>query len=106
MIDLTKLEGFEWDRGNITKNKEKHNVGKQECEEIFFNKPFFIFDDDVHSGEEKRYGALGITNKQRRLSLFFTIRKNKIRVISARAQGKKDRTIYANEEQKLLKKAG
>lgn len=104
MIDFSKLEGFEWDKGNTNKNKDKHGVEKNESEEIFFNQPLIIFDDEEHSTEkEKRYGALGITNDKRRLAIYFTIRNNKIRIISARDQGKKDKGIYTKEEKKERK---
>lgn len=103
-FDISGIEGFEWDQGNIDKNKLKHSVSKEECEEVFFNQPLRIFDDEVHSGVEKRYGALGKTNKQRRLVVFFTIRNNKIRIISTRDQGKKDRKFYEEIEKQYKKK--
>ncbi len=93
--DLTKIDGFEWDEGNSLKNKIKHDVESKECEEVFLNEPLRFFDDDIHSGNEKRYGVLGKTNNGRKLTMFFTIRKYKIRVISAYDQGKNDRKIYA-----------
>ena len=33
MIDLDKIEGFEWDKGNMNKNLIKHNITNKECEE-------------------------------------------------------------------------
>ncbi|MBI4600293.1 BrnT family toxin [Candidatus Uhrbacteria bacterium] len=93
------IEGFDWDSGNAEKNWLKHQVRKEECEEAFFNKPLIVFDDSVYSKNEKRYGALGKTNKGRRLCIIFTIRKNMIRIISARDQDRKDRAIYASIEQ-------
>lgn len=104
--DFSKLEGFEWDEGNITKNKEKHKVDYKECEEVFLNEPVRIFDDEVHSKAEKRYGALGKTNSERRLVIFFTIRNKKIRVISARGQGKKDKKVYEEVEKDFKRKRG
>ena len=99
MKNLSNLEGFEWDKGNSLKNKDKHDVDKDECEQIFFNQPLIIFDDDEHTTEkEKRYGALGKTNEDRGLAIYFTIRNNKFRIISARNQGKKDKQEYTKEE--------
>ena len=103
-FDVSKIEGFEWDKGNVEKNKKKHNVNPEECEQIFFNMPLILFNDEKHSGKEERFGALGKTDKGRKLAIFFTLRKNKIRVISARNQGKGDRVTYDGEEQKILKK--
>lgn len=99
-IDLSSLSGFDWDEANRAKNWIKHKVDYKEAEEIFFNKPLIIFDDKKHSVREKRWGALGKTNKGRVLAIYFTIRNNRIRIISARDQGRKDKTIYANIEQK------
>lgn len=105
-LDLAKIEGFEWDEGNLLKNKIKHSVESKECEEVFLNEPLRFFDDDVHSGSEKRYGVLGKTNRSRKLTIFFTIRKNRIRVISAYDQGKDDRKIYALVEEEFSKIEG
>ncbi len=102
---LSRIEGFDWDKGNIDKNRIKHNVFKEECEQVFYNQPLRIFDDDVHVKNEKRYGALGKTNKGRYLVIFFTIRSNKIRVISARDQGKKDRKVYQEAERQFKKES-
>ena len=96
------IVGFEWDRGNIEKNKVKHGVSNQECEEAFFNHPVHLFDDKVHSGIEERYGILGKTNVGKRIAVAFTIRGSRVRVISARPQSKKDRLIYSQAERNSL----
>lgn len=85
---------FEWNKGNIDKNLRKHNVTDKEGEEVFESKQKFIFEDEKHSLIEKRYMIWGITSKGRRLSVFFTIRKEKIRIISARDMHKKERREY------------
>lgn len=103
IIDIGRIVGFDWDRANIDKNKIKHNVEKEECQEALLNQPLRIFDDEVHSKNEKRYGALGRTNKRRHLAIFFTIRNNKIRVISARDQGEDERKTYQEVERQYKK---
>jgi len=85
-----KIEGFDWDHGNILKNWIKHGVTAGECEEIFFNESLLTVDDNKHSQTEKRYLALGKTNEERALTVIFTIRENKIRVTSARDQNGKE----------------
>lgn len=85
---------FDWDKSNLDKNWKKHKVHYKEAEEVFFNKPLKIFPDKKHSKKEKRFVALGITNKRRGLTIIFTVRSNNIRVISARNQNKKERGIY------------
>ena len=82
--DLEKCTGFEWDDGNQGKNWECHKVTDGECEEIFFNDPLVAGADPAHSKRERRYYALGSTDTGRGLFVAFTIRKQLIRVISAR----------------------
>lgn len=91
---LRQCEGFEWDKGNKEKNLESHRVASSECEEIFFNQPLIVADDEGHSISETRYYALGQTVAGRKLFVVFTIRKNQIRVISARDMSRKERKIY------------
>ena len=90
---------FDWDPNNIDKNWTKHGVHWQECESIFDSK-IFVVDDNVHSIYEKRFTVLGITHQGRFLYVTITIRNNKIRVISARDQSKKNRKIYFDEVQR------
>lgn len=85
---------FEWDKGNVEKNWIKHKVRFKEAEEVFANKPLITLKNVKHSQKEDRYIAFGITDKKRRLYLVFTIRKEKIRIISVRNQNKKEREYY------------
>lgn len=92
--NFNEIEGFDWDKGNIEKNWKKHNVRSGEIEEIFFNDPLIVLNDDFYSDFEKRYMCLGITNTSRKLFCVFTIRENKIRPISARDMTPKERKAY------------
>jgi uncharacterized DUF497 family protein len=94
MIDLSQLTGFDWDESNREKNWEKHGVLASECEEVFFNLPLLLQSDATHSQKESRYYVLGHTIAGRRLFIAFTVRDDKIRVISARDMSKKERKIY------------
>lgn len=89
-LDLSKIEGFEWDKGNFD-HIRKHKVSFRECEEIFMNKPLLLSKDKSHSEIEERFQALGVTNNRKLIFLAFTIRNNRIRVISARDQNRKER---------------
>lgn len=89
---------FQWDKGNIFKNIEKHNVTAQEAEEVFVNDPFIVSEDAKHSEQEQRFYGLGQTKTNRRLFVAFTIRDKKIRVISIRDMKKKERSIYERLE--------
>ena len=92
-IDLKALEGFEWDKGNLG-HIRKHDVDYRECEETFLNKPLIVNEDETHSQAEERFRVYGQTNKNRLLFMIFTIRNNKLRVISARDQSKKERKEF------------
>lgn len=87
---------FEWDKGNKDKNWIKHNISNKEAEQVFKNIPIFYEGDFKHSHFEKRYMCLGKTDKNRKLFISFTIRKQKIRIISARDQSKKEREFFKN----------
>lgn len=95
--ELGWVQGFEWDDGNVTKSARKHQVSCEEAEQVFFNRPLFLVDDLGHSRNEPRAKMFGMSHDGRKLTVSFTIRKNQIRVISARAMNRKERKIY--EEQ-------
>lgn len=98
-FDLTKIEGFDWDTGNLDKNLKKHHVTNQEGEEVFANNPL-ISEDLRHSEKEQRFYATGRTNQGRLLFVSFTVRKieqkPKIRIISVRDINKKEEVKYEN----------
>lgn len=85
---------FEWDKGNQDKNFLSHKVTDEECEEIFFDFKKRILKDILHSIRENRFILIGQTKNQRVLFVIFTLRKDKIRVISARDLNKKERKLY------------
>jgi uncharacterized DUF497 family protein len=91
---IDALEGFEWDAGNAQKNWSSHRVTQAESEEVFFNLPVFVLEDAKHSVRERRYNVLGRTNADRLLSVIFTIRGHRVRIISARPMSRKERTAY------------
>lgn len=92
--DLSKFTGFDWDAGNRDKNWRKHQVSLAECEQAFFNQPLLLLEDAKHSTKEARTLLLGITDEGRLLSVVFTERGAKIRVISARPMHKNERELY------------
>lgn len=91
---LAKCVGFQWDRGNATKNSDKHDVSQSECEQVFFNRPLLVKYDAEHSWAERRYFALGRTDEDRFMFVAFTIRDDQIRVISARDMTQAERRRY------------
>ena len=98
MIDSDAVVGFDWDAGNLGKNS-KHGVDNREAEEVFFNQPLLVTSDDIHSGDEIRWRALGRTDADRKLTVVFTLRKSGtvLRVISARDMHRKEEALYDQE---------
>lgn len=93
-LEIEAIVGFEWDDGNIHKNEKKHDLKWTIIEEIFFNEPLLVVEDFKHSLNECRCVALGKNNFGDLITVVFTVRKQHIRVISARAMSKKERIIY------------
>lgn len=91
---IVKPVEFDWNEFNKEKNWHKHKVDFRECEEVFSNRPLKTYHDVKHSQNENRFAALGITYNYRRLYLVFAVRKNKIRIISARDMSRKERNLY------------
>ncbi len=86
---------FEWDEEKNRINKRKHKVSFQEAQYAFLDPDRIIAEDRQHSDDEKRYYCFGEV-KGGVLTVRFTYRKNKIRIIGAGywRQGKK---IYEKE---------
>ena len=94
-LDVEAIVGFDWDEGNIHKNEDKHGLKWTAIEEVFFNEPLLIVEDFKHFLHECRCVALGKNDFGDLVTIIFTIRRDHIRVISARAMSKKERSIYA-----------
>ena len=94
MLDFAAIDGFDWHAGNRDKNLQKHGVSATEFEQVFFNLPNLGQPDPVHSQTEARYFSLGQTDAGRYLFIVFTLRSDKIRVISAHDMSRKETEIY------------
>src|SRR5678809_546405 len=93
IIDDEVLE-FDWDDGNFEKNWIKHKVTAQEAEEVFADEHKTVFLNIKHLGKELRFFIIGTTYSNRLLSIAYTERNEKVRVISARDANKKEVKIY------------
>jgi hypothetical protein len=97
---LREAVGFDWDEGNVEKNWRKHSVRFSECEEVFLRTPRFPPAGTRHArAEEARFTALGRTALGRLLSIVFTFRGDRIRVISARDMSRKERREHSKHEE-------
>lgn len=83
---------FEWDEEKNKINIKKHGISFDTAM-LVFNDPYHIeFYDTEHSIDEDRYIALGYVKDI--LFVVFVERKEKIRLISARAATKFERREY------------
>jgi len=88
------IVGFEWDDGNRDKSLKKHGVTDTEAEEVFADTGRVIREDVEHSQTEARHYLIGKTEKGRILFVSFTIRRNLLRIISARPVNRKEINLY------------
>jgi uncharacterized DUF497 family protein len=89
---------FEWDEDKSRGNLKKHRVAFEEAKTVF-NDPFAItIVDPVHSDEEGRYLGVGQSAKGRMLMVYYTERKDNIRIIGCRKATKSERRTYEDQE--------
>jgi uncharacterized DUF497 family protein len=72
---------FDWDQGNIEKIMQRFSL--EEVEE-FFSQEIFVVEDKNHSSDEPRFIATGLGPRNKSMFVCFTLRSEKIRVVSAR----------------------
>ena len=88
---------FEWNENKAVANLKKHGVSFEEAQSVFGDPLARIFDDDIHSFEEKRSAIFGHSNAGRLLIVSFSERgDDRIRIISARLATSKESRRYAN----------
>ncbi|MBI3559500.1 BrnT family toxin [Candidatus Gottesmanbacteria bacterium] len=85
---------FEWDEGNLHKSMRKHGVTPEEAESVFIDDNSVVLPDEKHSAVEKRFAIFGTSDVNRYVYVIFTIRKNKLRIISARRMHRKEVEKY------------
>ncbi len=98
MVIKSGIVEFEWDKGNLDKSYQKHGVTPKEAEEVFLDEESFVIPDVKHSQKEPRYILLGKTFEKKKLFIVFTIRKEKIRIISCRQMHKKEVEKYEGSQ--------
>ena len=86
---------FEWDRGNLNKNVQKHRVTTEEVEAVFRSGIALPLGVQTHPpANEQRLGIVGPTLDGKLLQVAFVLREGRVRVISARPAHKKERKRY------------
>jgi len=85
---------FEWYPPKAQSNLEKHKVSFQEASTIFADKNILELPDREHSENELRYIGVGRSDQGRLLFVNFTVRSDRVRIISARQTRSWERTEY------------
>ena len=88
---------IEWDDEKNEMNFQKHGLWLDDAWAVF-QSPMTIRVDDRKDYGETRYSALGCLENTI-VFLVYTIRSNKIRMISMRRANRKERAIYEAEAQ-------
>ena len=83
---------FEWDETKNQKNIEKHGISFEIASYVFEDYDAIEIYDDIHSQDEDRYIIIGMVGDI--LYVVYTMRKEKIRLISARLADKDERRLY------------
>lgn len=89
------MSNFDWDEKKNLENQKKHNVSFEEAQFAFLDKNRIIAKDLDHSKAEERFYCFGKCG-DRILTVRFTNRENKIRIIGA-GYWRKGKQIYEKE---------
>jgi len=82
---------FDWDTEN-TRHLAAHKVAPAEAEQVLNSEPLDLVFEMI--GNEERYRSVGVTNRGRLLTVAWTIRDGRIRVITAFRATVADRNAY------------
>ena len=85
---------FEWDYKKAITNEKKHLVLFDEAVTCFYDQHQIAFYDPDHSENEDREIMIARSNHNRILLVCYTLRDEKIRIISARLATKQEKNDY------------
>jgi hypothetical protein len=88
------LLNFEWHSVKAASNLKKHKVSFQEASTVFSDKRRIEAPDLWHSDDEQRYLGIGRSIQGRVLSIYYTFRGERVRIISARIAERWERDEY------------
>lgn len=84
---------FEWDEEKNKANQKKHRISFEEAVEIFCYPIYEIVDTRFEYGEV-RFIGIGRNNQMVILTVVYTEREARIRIISVRRANKKEKQLY------------
>lgn len=85
---------IEYNERKARSNLKKHRVSFKEAKTAMFD-PFALCQEDSGSRDESRWVLLGMSDKTRLLTVVYTMRAKRIRIISARRAIKRESKYYA-----------
>jgi len=87
---------FEWDPVKNVKNQRKHGIDFREAKTVFQDKKAVKIDDEEHSYDEERYIVIGMSRKDRELTVCHCFKDDGdiIRIFSARKANKAEKAMY------------
>lgn len=86
---------FEWNEDKARLNMRKHGINFHEALTSFYDPKQVVFYDIDHSEDEDREILLGHSNQARLLLVVYTLRNDRIRIISARRATRREAQDYA-----------
>ena len=90
--------GFEWNDRKARTKLQKHGVDFVEAASVFSDPIARIFVDEGHSTGERREIIIGHSSRKRLLLVCFTeLKKERIRVISARSATRREQHDYEDD---------
>ena len=92
---MKRKSDFEWDENKDKENQDKHGVSFALAQLAFLDANRVILEDQSHSEVEQRFYCLGKVVGGI-LTVRFTYRKNKIRIIGA-GYWRKGKKLYENK---------
>ncbi|MEZ4731394.1 MAG: BrnT family toxin [Caldilineaceae bacterium] len=83
---------FEWDSRKAEVNRQKHKIAFETACEAFFD-PFLQQDEDEFVDGELRERVIGMTESWQLLYAVYTLRTDRIRLISARPATRQEKYV-------------
>ncbi len=86
---------IEWDTNKNDVNVKKHHISFETAARVFLDENRLDYYDIVHSMNEDRYITIGLVEEV--IVVVYTLRKTRIRIISARLATRKEKELYYEE---------
>lgn len=88
---------FLWSAAKARANLLRHGVSFVEAIDVVRDPLARVIDDPIHSSDERRYIAFGVSRRHRLLTVIYTVRGGSIRLITARRSTTRERIAYEEE---------